>query len=251
VAHPFEVRAEITVDASPEVVWQAISSGPHMNSWFIGSSEVEPGQGGVVRTDYGGFIAESTITAWEPGKHFAYRGPEGEDGSVMAFEYFIEGRGGGRTSIRFVHSGFLTGANWETEYDALKRGDPMYLHTLGEYVTHFAGRAAVKNIFVVGPNVADGDAFWSAVYGRLGLDRQAGVGQQVRAQPEGLAAIDGVVDFVSDEFLGIRTGHGILRLIHGYDGTSVAEHHIFDEDVAKQETDEDWQKWLGGVLERA
>src|SRR5258706_7883854 len=110
-AHPFEVKAEITVDASPEQVWAAITSGPQIDSWFMGRSEIQPRQGGTARSDFGGFVLESTVTAWEPLKRLAYQTAEGPDGAMMAFEYQIEGRGG-KTVIRFAHNGFLAGADW-------------------------------------------------------------------------------------------------------------------------------------------
>jgi uncharacterized protein YndB with AHSA1/START domain len=249
VAHPFEVQDEITVDASPEDVWQAISSGPHLNSWFIGHSEIEPGPNGKVRMDLGGFVSESAITAWEPGKHLAYRSAEGPDGAWMSFEYVIEARGGGRTSIRLVHSGFLAGDDWETEYDALKRGDPMYLHLLGQYVTYFRGRLAARSIFAVGPNVTDRQRVRSVLREQLGLSDGVAEGARVGATLDGLGRVDGVVDYVKDEFLGVRTEQGLIRLIHGYDGSVIAEYHIFDPGTAQQQTSEDWQKWLTAVLD--
>ncbi len=249
MAKPFEVKDEITVDAAPEDVWQAVSSGPHMDSWFLGKNEVEPGPNGVVRTDFGGgAVFESRITAWEPNQHFAYRGPEAPDGSYMAFEYTIEAQQGGRTTIRFVHSGFLPDDNWETEYNALNKGDRFYLHTLGEYVTHFRGRAASSNIFAPGPNVPDGARMWSAIYSHLGLSGTPARGTPVRATLDGLAPINGEVDYASDDFLGIRTNDGLIRLIHGHDGTVVAEHHIFSDSVAQKESTEAWQHWLNQVL---
>ncbi|MFH9352063.1 hypothetical protein [Kitasatospora sp. NPDC017646] len=67
----------------------------------------------------------------------------------MAFEYLIEGRGGGNTAIRVVHSGLL-GDDWQDEYDALRRGRPFHLHTLREYLAHFPGRTAVP-VFAAAP----------------------------------------------------------------------------------------------------
>jgi uncharacterized protein YndB with AHSA1/START domain len=45
MAHPFEIRNEIEVDATPEEVWEAIATGPGVDSWFMGRNEVEPRQG--------------------------------------------------------------------------------------------------------------------------------------------------------------------------------------------------------------
>ena len=49
MAHPFEVSKEIEVDATPEEVWEAIATGPGIDSWFMGRNEVEPGEGGKAR----------------------------------------------------------------------------------------------------------------------------------------------------------------------------------------------------------
>jgi uncharacterized protein YndB with AHSA1/START domain len=35
--HEFEIREEIALDATPEQVWEAIASGPGMDSWFMGA----------------------------------------------------------------------------------------------------------------------------------------------------------------------------------------------------------------------
>ena len=83
-------------------------------------------------------VSESTITAWDPPHHFVDEGTPGPDGVVHAMEFTLEGRSG-TTTVRFVHSGFL-GDDWESEYDALAEGDPMYIHQLAEYVRFFRGR---------------------------------------------------------------------------------------------------------------
>src|SRR5262249_46041662 len=126
--HEFKLTHDIDLEASPEQVWAAIATGPGIDSWVMGQNEVEPGEGGVGRMSMPGFTGESTITAWEPGRRFAYRSEPGEDGSFMAFEYLIEGREGAATALRLVHSGILSG-DWEAEYDALKKGNPLYLRT--------------------------------------------------------------------------------------------------------------------------
>src|SRR5919197_6306817 len=98
MAHKFEVREELTIDATPEQVWDAIATGPGIDAWFMGHSEIEPGVGGRTRMSMPGWTAESTVTAWEPGRRFAYQGDEAPDGTFMAFEYLIEGRAGGSTA---------------------------------------------------------------------------------------------------------------------------------------------------------
>jgi hypothetical protein len=188
-----------------------------------------------------GWSLEATVTAWDPPRRFAFETGEGEDGRFMAFEYLIESRRGGSTVIRFVHSGFLAGDGWETEYEALKSGDPMYVQKLAEYLTYFRGRRGVP-ISAFGPQV-DRERAWTVFKQALGLAGDVAEGDQVRVTPDGLAPIEGLVDHVSPETLGVRTSDGLYRFIHGLGGTVVLGHHIFS-DVDQQATEQAWQSWV-------
>src|SRR5438874_712048 len=153
MAHKFEIAQETEVDATPEQVWEAVASGPGWDSWFMGRNEIEQRQGGAVRWSIGDFTATSTVTTWDPPKRFASSGDEAPDGSLHHFDYRIEPREGGGSSIRYLHSGFL-GGDWEAEYEAMREGDPMYFQKLAEYVTYFSGRFATS-VDAHGPEVAD------------------------------------------------------------------------------------------------
>jgi uncharacterized protein YndB with AHSA1/START domain len=246
MAHPFEVRKEIETEATPEEVWEAISTGPGLDSWFMGRNEVEPGEGGKLRMTLPAWTLESTVTVWDPPKRLVTDTGEGEDGRLMVFEYLIEGREGGSTILRFVHSGFLPGDDWETEYEALKRGDPMYIQKLAEYLKYFRGRTATP-IDVYGPQVPDREQAWTRIRSGLGLRGAVADGDQVRLTPEGLPPIEGVVDYVSPETLGVRTSDGLYRFIYGLGGTVVLGHHVF-ADVDQQATERAWQAWLERTL---
>ena len=200
MAHEFEIARDIEVDASPEQVWEAIATGPGWDSWFMGRNEIEPREGGAVRWSIGGFTAESTVTAWDPPRRFVSTGTEGPDGSMHRFDYRIDEREGGGSTIRYVHSGML-GGDWEAEYEAMSEGDPMYLAKLAEYVTYFSGRFATP-IDTHGPNVPDRERALETFRRALGLPGSVAEGDQVHLTPEGLAPIDGVVDHVSPSFLG-------------------------------------------------
>jgi uncharacterized protein YndB with AHSA1/START domain len=240
----FEVREEITVDATPEQVWDAIATGPGISAWFMGRTEIEPGVGGRGRTVTPVWSGESTVTAWEPGRHFAYRGDEGPDGSFMAFEYLVEGRAGGSTVIRFVHSGVFGGDDWdESEYDALRNGDRMYLEKLATYVQHFAGRTATSTLFELGPQVPEERA-WAAYREALGLSGTVSVGDEARIAIEGLEPADGVVAFARlPHWVGVRTDDGFYSFMHAQ-GTLVVEHSAFNPDVDGARIEKAWQSWL-------
>jgi uncharacterized protein YndB with AHSA1/START domain len=241
MARPFEVRKEIELDATPEEVWEAIATGPGIDAWFMGTNEVEPREGGAVRMTLPGWTLESTVSVWDPPKRLLTETAKGEDGRFMAFEYIIEGREGGSTVLRFVHSGFLPDDEWETEYEALKTGDPAYLQKLAEYLKYFRGRTAVP-VSAYGPQV-DRERAWAVFKDALGLTGEIAEGDQVRFSTEGLPPIEGVVDYVSPDFLGVRTSDGLYRFIHGFDGTIVLGHHIYS-DVDQKETEQAWQSWV-------
>ena len=67
MTHPFEIEFETALPASPEQVWEAIATGPGIDSWFMGRNEVEPREGGVAAMDTGGHREEAMITVYEPG----------------------------------------------------------------------------------------------------------------------------------------------------------------------------------------
>lgn len=248
MAHPFELTHEIEVNATPEEVWQAIATGPGVDAWFMGVNEIEPREGGAFRTAVRGEREEATVTAWEPPTRFASRTPEGEDGSFHAFEYLVEGREKGSTVVRWVHSGFL-GDSWEKEYEALSEGDPMYFDKLRVYLTYFRGRTATP-VAVFGPVVPDREQAWQTYYRGLGLPGPAALNDEVHLTPAGLPELHGVVDWLSRDVLGVRTGDGIYRFMHvsAFGGPTCVGHHVFVDGLDQQETEQAWARWLNALF---
>ena len=134
MSREFEISKEIELASGPEQVWDAIATGPGISSWFMGPHEIDPAVGGKIKLTVGEFSEQSTITAWDPPKHLAYKTEPGEDGSFHAMEYLLEARDGGSTVLRFVHNGIVSG-DWGDEYVAMTGyGWNFYLHTLQQYV---------------------------------------------------------------------------------------------------------------------
>lgn len=250
MTHEFEISEQIEVHGTPEQVWDAIATGPGIDSWLMGRNTMDAREGGRASMDMGDFVLESTVTACDPLKHLAYRGDPAPDGSFHAFEFLIEARDGGSTVLRFVHSGFL-GDDWEAEYEGLRKGDPMYIAKLAEYVEHFSGRYAAPIAAYVGETPAR-QRSWELMHRALGLSGPATEGTEVHLTPTGLAPIDGVVDYVSEDFLGVRTADALYRFIYGFNGAVVLGHHVFGApgqtapDV--KDAQEAWQTWLAGVF---
>jgi hypothetical protein len=211
----------------------------------MGRNEIEPREGGAVRQTMGSFTQEATVTAWEPGRHLAFRSEENpDDGTFMAFEYLIEGRGGGSTVLRLVHSGIL-GDDWEEQYDALGEGDFMYLRKLAAYLKHFPGRSATYNMFLPGPQVAGTEHVWSAFTEVFGVAETVAAGDRGRLAVGGLEPVAVVVEFAERPiYLGVRTADGLYTFIHGYRDMVVAEYHNFSPDVDEKDIEQAWQAWL-------
>ncbi|WP_027345933.1 SRPBCC family protein [Hamadaea tsunoensis] len=240
MTHPFEVTGEITVDATPDQVWDAITTGPGVDSWLMGRTEID-GEGRTATFEMFGDKATSAITAWEPGHRYATQGDKNPDGTFMAFEWLIEARDGGGAVVRFVHSGLL-GDDWEAEYNGLSVGDQAYLTKLAVYVEHFAPRTAKLSTFLPGPVTADS---WAAMTAAVGAGTDAADGQPARLTVAGIEPVDGVVEFVhAPSFVGMRTADAMYTLVHGYNDMMFATAHYFDDSDRTAET-EAWQAWLG------
>ncbi|MER5645948.1 SRPBCC domain-containing protein [Streptosporangium sp. NPDC002524] len=243
MSHEFRLTHDVDLQATPEQVWEAIATGPGVDSWFMGKNEIEPREGGRTSMAMPGFTGEATVTAWEPPHRFGYRSDPGEDGAFMAFEYLVEGRDSGGTTLRFVHSGVLTG-DWEAEYDALRKGNPLYLRTLARYLEHFPGRTAVP-VAAFGPQQPDQDRVWAGLTRAVGLSEQVREGDKVHFTVAG-QTVDGVVDTVlAPGFLGVRTDDALLRFVGG-GGVIMTGHHVF-ADVDRADAERTWGEWLASV----
>jgi uncharacterized protein YndB with AHSA1/START domain len=233
MGHDFESVDELTVGATPEQVWHAIATGPGMDSWFMGRSDVDPGA--TVRTAFAGYSPEHTVTTWEPGRALAY-GSRAPDGRAIAYEFLVEGRDRGSTVLRVTTSGFLPGDDWAEEYEAMTRGSALFFHTLATYLDHFAGRTATP-VTAFGSMITDWPRTRARLMTAIGRD-----GDRVRFTPSGLPPVDGVVYFENDDTIGIRTDDALYRFVRGFHGPVMACHNLFSP--PDEHTDQAWQAWL-------
>ena len=246
MARPFELRKEIVLEATPEQVWEAIATGPGLDGWFMGRNQVEPREGGRTAMTIAGHTEQATVTGWEPPRRLAFRAET--PGGFMAFEWLVEGRDDGTSVLRLVQSGVL-GDDWEDEYDALDQGWDMYLHKLGQYLRFFRGRPATP-VTLGGPGPDEPERLWPELRRALGLASPPAEGDRVRLTPDGLAAIEGVVDYVAPAVLGVRGQDGLYRFIGGFDGSVAVGHHLFARGLDPEEVEPAWQAWLGRLFEQ-
>ena len=253
MGHPFENRQQAEVPATPDEVWAAIATGPGIDSWFMGRSDVQPGTGGAdgtggtVRTDFGEYAPELDVTAWDPARRFAYRSGEAPDGRFIAYEFLIEGRAGGSTVLRTVTSGFLPGDDWADEFEAMTLGGEMYFRTLVEYLTYFAGRFAAP-VTASGPPGTTWARDRTMLYQALGLPENAGRGDRVSVAADEIGPLDGVVYFANAHTIGIRTPDALYRFLRGFGKPLMAAHELFGRDADPDRAQRAWEAWLRHAL---
>ena len=241
------LEKSLELDADPEQVWEAVATGPGIGAWFV-PHEVEPRVGGTIVQRFGsGADVTGRVTAWEPGRRFAYGAAEAppEGTPAHAFEFLVEARAGGGTVLRVVQSGF-SGDGWEDEYRAFDAGWALFLGNLRLYLQDFAGQP-VRNAMVMAPVAGPPAEAWDRVRAALGLAGAPAIGDTVTLRPDGPYPVTGVVDVTTPEFLGVRSDHGLHRIgVEGGDaGCGVSAYHYFyGEPVDDATVTAAWQGWL-------
>ncbi|SNT48622.1 hypothetical protein SAMN05443665_10351 [Actinomadura meyerae] len=239
----FEIVREYETGASPEQVWEAVTTGTGAWLWPM---EFEPRVGGAA----GGV---GTVTAWDPPRRLTTRAedPAGLGGmpqTLNVLDHRIEPREGGGAWVRYVHSGIFTG-DWDDQYDGAARHTDFYLHTLRQYLEHFTGRTAVHSD-VQGPAASMQKGSFAAAVKALGIDGAA-QGDTVRVDAPGTGPVEAVLDYRTEYFAGLRTDDAMYRLF-GRDAwggpVGIALHRFAPDAAATRDAAQDaWRSWLEGV----
>ncbi|MET0414916.1 MAG: hypothetical protein ABW022_02700 [Actinoplanes sp.] len=224
----FESRWTVDLPGTPEQAWEAITV--HTGAWLWPIS-YEPREGGA-ETGLNG--NGGTVTAWDPPRRLGVRSVEGDN----ELEYRLDG-----THLVHTHIGEFAEDEYALQLDSCRQHVDFYLHTLGEYLGHFAGSPAV----FVSLDAPEGVGF-ATVRQALGLPATLTVGERVRLTPDGLTPIDGVVDYATPSFAGVRSADALYRFF-GRDtwgwpvGVSVHSFADDNEDGIRKS----WQVFLEGV----
>ncbi|MFI1288293.1 SRPBCC domain-containing protein [Streptomyces sp. NPDC020792] len=235
----FEIVREFEVDATPQEVWEAITTGTGGYLWPM--EPPEPLVGGA-----GPF--GSTVTAWDPPHRYTNRS---EDvgfpvQSLNQLDHTIEPRDDGRRAwVRYVHSGVFTD-DWDNQYDGANKHTDFYLHTLREYLTHFAPRP-VAFATLDGPEASTAPDAFTAVGRALGLTDDTATGARVTVR--GPRTFEAVLDYRSPYFIGLRTDDALIRLFgRNHWGAPVGVSvHDFAPDADAKANELAWREWLDGV----
>jgi uncharacterized protein YndB with AHSA1/START domain len=229
MSREFEITREVDLPAAPDDVWTAITA--DTAAWqFPTGMEIpaggEPPEG-------------APVTTWDPPHRLVVR-MESPDGTFNALDYAIEAREGGTAHLRYVHSGILAD-EWEDQYDAIDG------HTdfNGRKVTYVGQPSAGIN----GPDAAGAPDAMDSLRAALGVAADARVGDAVHASLGDAGTLDGVIDYSTPEFLGVRTADGLYRFFgRNHFGSVVGmSAHLFVDGVDAAAREAELKAWLDGV----
>jgi uncharacterized protein YndB with AHSA1/START domain len=235
MSREFEITRDVDLPAAPDDVWTAITEGTA--AWQFPIGDAPTGEGGPIKT-------------WNPPHRLTIR-MESPDGTFNALDYTIEARDGGTAHLRYVHSGILAD-EWEDQYDAIGGHTDFYLHTLGQYLEHFNGRQVTyvgqASNGIDGPASAGTSDAMDTLRAALGASG-AGVGDEVHAPLGDAGTLDGVIDYSTPEFLGVRTADGLYRFFgRNHFGSVVGmSAHLFVDGVDAAAREAALKAWLDGV----
>ncbi len=241
MSREFEVIRDVDLPAAPDDVWTAITA--NTAAWqFPTGMEITAG---------GAPPEGGPFTTWDPPHRLVIR-MESPDGTFNALDYTIEAREGGTAHLRYVHSGILAD-EWEDQYDAIGGHTDFYLHTLGQYLEYFNGRRVTyigqPSAGIAGPEAAGAPDAMDTLRAALGVPSTAGVGDEVHAMLGEAGPLDGVIDYSSPEFLGVRTPEGMYRFFgrNHYGSVVGMSAHLFVDGVDAAAREAALEAWLGSV----
>jgi uncharacterized protein YndB with AHSA1/START domain len=241
MSREFEVSREVDLPAAPDDVWTAITA--DAAAWqFPTGMEIPAGTEPP---------PDAPVTTWDPPHRLVIR-TESPDGTFNALDYTIEARAGGTAHLRYVHSGILAD-EWEDQYDAIGSHTDFYLHTLGQYLEHFNGRRVTyvgqPSAGIEGPEAAGAPGAMDRLRAALGIADGAAAGDAVHADLGGAGMLDGVIDYLTPQFIGIRSEDGLWRFFgRNHFGSVVGmSAHLFRDDVDAAAAEASLKAWLDGV----
>jgi hypothetical protein len=240
VSREFDITREIDLPAAPDDVWIAITA--DTAAWQFPTGMEIPA---------GAAPPDGAPMTWDPPRRLVIR-MASPDGTFNALDYAIEARDGGTAHLRYVHSGILADG-WEDQYDAIGGHTDFYLHTLGQYLEHFNGRAATyvgqPSSGIDGPQSAGGEDAMDTLRAALGIGDGAAVDDAVHADLGPAGSLDGVIDYLAPQFIGVRADDGLFRFFgrNAFGGVVGLSAHMFRDDVDATQAEADLKSWLDSV----
>ena len=165
------VAAETEAPGTPDVVWQAIATGPGISSWFV-PTELEERVGGTTVSHFspdGSMDSVAEIKVWDPPHRFVAAAPDdmGPGSPTVATEWQVETRSGDTCTVRVVHSWYADTDEWDAQFEQHLYGWASFFRVLRAHLAHFAGQPTAS-FQVMGTSAELKDVVWAEFLGELG-----------------------------------------------------------------------------------
>lgn len=139
-----DIVQELFIKAPPQQIWQAFTEGGHIQNWFAAEATSAPGVGGFINLVWDTAKSDSgqhcVITEWQPEQRLVMSWRDAPDGEhPLPIEVVLTAQDGG-TLFRLTHSGFLSDASWDEEFESHSRGWTYELKSLRHYVEQTFGQ---------------------------------------------------------------------------------------------------------------
>ncbi len=161
------IEVEIEIDASVEEVWPYLATSEGLSSWYVGAEFEEERAGVRCTLTFGpGMVVPAHIHVYEVHDRVRLGPPPGVD-SPRVEEYSVRAKEGGGCVVRVTNWGFGEGADWDVEFESVKKGWGVFLATLKEVVEKFRqfGKPICVQLLSVS---ADAAGAWAKVEAMLG-----------------------------------------------------------------------------------
>ena len=149
------IEREIHVNASPEVVFEVVSSPEHIREWWPDEAEIEPAAGATGRIVFHraapeeALVVAITVVDAQPPRRFSFRwdyaaGAAPGPGNSLLVTFDLEPAGEG-TRVRMTETGFRergwNAAELAQAHEEHRAGWDRFIPRLGEYVARLVSKS--------------------------------------------------------------------------------------------------------------
>jgi uncharacterized protein YndB with AHSA1/START domain len=138
------IEREIRVEATPEVVYEVVSSPEHLREWWPDEADLDAVPGAVGTITFGPEkVVAVTVVEAEPPRRFSFRwdydGEVATEANSLLVTFDLIPSDGG-TLLRFAETGWEESAKSDAAYDDHTSGWNYFLPRIAPYVDRLANR---------------------------------------------------------------------------------------------------------------
>jgi len=106
------VKLTRTIQASPEMIWTALTQASGLREWMCDGARSVPRKGGLIQVWWdSGYEARGVFTAYKPPGTLAFTWNSPMEPAETSVKFTLKPVEGG-TKVTVIHSGFGTGKKW-------------------------------------------------------------------------------------------------------------------------------------------